>query len=100
GRETDGGLDRVLDAPTNEAWIDPWETYLASLGVQFQSGLVTGLDVDGGKVSAVRYVDQGGQEQVLAADWYVVAVPAERTGALWSPDLLALDPGLAGTTQL
>ena len=23
-RGNDGALDRVLDAPTNEAWIDPW----------------------------------------------------------------------------
>ena len=28
GRGNDGALDRVLDAPTNEAWIDPWVALL------------------------------------------------------------------------
>ncbi|MFL6157022.1 MAG: FAD-dependent oxidoreductase, partial [Marmoricola sp.] len=28
GVGNDGALDRVLDLPTNEAWIDPWTTYL------------------------------------------------------------------------
>ena len=26
GRGADGPLDRILNAPTNEAWIDPWVT--------------------------------------------------------------------------
>ena len=28
GRGNDGDLDRVLDLPTNEAWIDPWMRHL------------------------------------------------------------------------
>ena len=31
----DGELDRVLDLPTNEAWIDPWVAHLRGLGVRF-----------------------------------------------------------------
>ena len=38
GRGNDGALDRVLDAPTNEAWIDPWVALLRELGVQFHVG--------------------------------------------------------------
>ena len=33
GRGADGQPDRVLNAPTNEAWIDPWERHLRGLGV-------------------------------------------------------------------
>ena len=35
GRGNDGALDRVLDLPTNEAWIDPWVAHLRELGVNF-----------------------------------------------------------------
>src|SRR3546814_3176592 len=30
--------DRLLDAPTNEAWIDPWVAHLRSLGVEVVEG--------------------------------------------------------------
>ncbi len=100
GRETDGGLDRVLDAPTNEAWIDPWIAHLESLGVTFEAGLGQGFDVEGGKIAAARFVDAGGTERRLVADWFVLAVPAERTTQFWSPELLALDPSLARTGEL
>ena len=37
-------LDRILDLPTNEAWIDPWVAYLKSRGVRFVMGqAVTGI---------------------------------------------------------
>src|SRR3990170_2937960 len=38
GRGNDGALDRVLDLPTNEAWINPWLRHLAGLGVSFVRG--------------------------------------------------------------
>ena len=31
-----GRADRVLDAPTNEAWIDPWVAHLRGLGVDLR----------------------------------------------------------------
>src|ERR687894_318628 len=43
-----GRADRVLDAPTNEAWIDPWVARLRSLGVGLRLGApVQGLTVSG-----------------------------------------------------
>jgi uncharacterized protein with NAD-binding domain and iron-sulfur cluster len=33
-----GTVDRVLNGPTNEAWIDPWTEYLQGRGVQFHLG--------------------------------------------------------------
>src|SRR4051812_22576013 len=54
GRGNDGAPDRVLDLPTNEAWIDPWVVHLRSLGVRFAVGrTVESLEVDGGRISAV-----------------------------------------------
>src|SRR5687768_2893395 len=37
-RGNDGAPDRVLNAPTNEAWIDPWLIHLQKLGVKFHVG--------------------------------------------------------------
>ena len=33
-----GRADRVLDAPTNEAWIDPWVEHLRARGVDLRLG--------------------------------------------------------------
>src|SRR4051794_18363821 len=38
GRGNDGAPDRVLNLPTNEAWIEPWIVHLRSLGVRFAIG--------------------------------------------------------------
>ncbi len=38
GRGNDGAADRVLNAPTNEAWINPWVKLLRSQGVRFHVG--------------------------------------------------------------
>src|SRR3954469_2946454 len=36
GRGNDGAPDRVLNLPTNEAWIQPWIVHLRKLGVTFK----------------------------------------------------------------
>ena len=55
GRGNDGALDRVLDLPTNEAWIDPWVKHLKSLGVRFETGQkIEALEMRGGRVAAAR----------------------------------------------
>lgn len=60
GRGADGPLDRILNAPTNEAWIDPWVTCLKSLGVEFRIGwTVRDLTLDAGRIAAVVIEDPG-----------------------------------------
>ena len=49
-----GDADRLLDSPTNEAWIDPWVAHLTSLGVQLHLGYgANRLNLQGGKVVSV-----------------------------------------------
>ncbi|MGH3712334.1 MAG: hydroxysqualene dehydroxylase [Micromonosporaceae bacterium] len=101
GRGNDGAPDRVLNAPTNEAWIDPWVTQLRGLGVEFHVGqTVEALDVSGGKISSARLRDQHGQTSTVEADWFVCAMPVERARPLWSSDVLALDPSLGEMQDL
>jgi len=37
------GVDRALDGPTTEAWLEPWRAHLEALGVRFLRGECAGL---------------------------------------------------------
>jgi hypothetical protein len=103
-----GAADRLLNAPTNEAWIDPWVAHLGALGVQFVTGQrAAELVVEGGVVSSVRLEPTdangdftGGAPSVLDADWFVCAMPVEQMVRLLSPAVLAADPSLGRLTKL
>ena len=95
GRGNDGAPDRVLDLPTNEAWIDPWVALLRKRGVRFHVGqAIEALDIGHGRVVAARARDTHGRRRWIDADWFVSAMPAERARRLWSRDVLRLDPRL------
>ncbi|RSN71307.1 hydroxysqualene dehydroxylase [Actinomadura sp. WAC 06369] len=101
GLGADGGLARMLNAPTNEAWIDPWVRYLRGRGVRFAVGQsVEALETGGGRIRSVRLVDAAGRRRSAAADWFVCAVPVDRARALLSPAVLDLAPGLASLREL
>ncbi|MEU6379975.1 FAD-dependent oxidoreductase [Streptomyces sp. NPDC046909] len=100
GRGLDGpdsDVDRVLNAPTSEAWIDPWEAHLRSLGVEFALGTqVHEVLYDGGRVTGVRVsARDGGDERTVTADHYVSALPVEHARVTWGSALRAADPQLA-----
>jgi uncharacterized protein with NAD-binding domain and iron-sulfur cluster len=102
GRGNDGAPDRVLNAPTDEAWIDPWVVLLKELGVRFEVGqTVEALEVDRGRIAAARTVDRrDGRRRRVEADWFVCAMPADRARKLWSPRVLRLDPALELMNEL
>ena len=92
-----GSADRLLDLPTNEAWIDPWVAHLRRLGVRLHLGAeVERLVLRGGRIveAIVRHGD-GGRERI-EADWYVLAVPVERAIPLLDRPILSADPRLEG----
>src|SRR4051794_8527015 len=101
GRGNDGAPDRVLNLPTNEAWIQPWVVHLKSLGVRFAVGrTVESLDVRGGKIAAARMRDRRGARHTIEADWFVLAMPVERARRVLGPKVRALDPAFAGLDKL
>ena len=101
GRGNDGAPDRVLNAPTNEAWIDPWVTLLRKQGVRFHVGhAVEALSVRNGRIDSARARDRRGRRRTIEADWFVSAMPAERARKLWSRSVLARDPSLEGMDDL
>jgi uncharacterized protein with NAD-binding domain and iron-sulfur cluster len=102
GRGNDGALDRVLDRPTNEAWIRPWVRLLKKLGVQFHMGQrVTALEPDhDGGIASAAVIDGRGRRRNIEADWFVSAMPAERFQKLLSRRLLRADAQLESINEL
>jgi uncharacterized protein with NAD-binding domain and iron-sulfur cluster len=91
-----GRADRVLDAPTNEAWIDPWIDHLRGRGVDIRLNTpVQGLSVSGGQISGVTTA-----AGTVTADHYIAALPVEIMRMLAGPEVRALDPGLAALDRL
>ncbi|UZF56210.1 FAD-dependent oxidoreductase [Gordonia polyisoprenivorans] len=92
-----GGVDRILNAPTNHAWIDPWVAYLRRAGVRFEMGEgaaafeVGDKQITGVRTSSGRRVD---------ADWYVAAMPLDRIRPLLGSAVLGAAPELSGILRL
>ena len=77
-------VDRVMNAPTNDAWIDPWLSHVRSLGVDYRlCHRVDAIQSDGGKVTGIvgHQITWPKQEVTIAfedtADYYIAAVPVE-----------------------
>jgi uncharacterized protein with NAD-binding domain and iron-sulfur cluster len=95
-----GGFDRVLNGPTNDAWIDPWIAHLKSLGVKLQgNSVVRSIKLDGRRAGPVL-VDQGGTISPVTADFYVSALPVEIMTGLVSDEIKAAAPSLANLDKL
>jgi geranylgeranyl pyrophosphate synthase/uncharacterized protein with NAD-binding domain and iron-sulfur cluster len=93
--------DRVLDAPTDQAWIDPWMHHLDSLGVEYHDECtVVAIHAADGQISGVEIEDQEGHRHVVSGDHYVCALPIERVVPLLTDELVALDPVFDGFRAL
>jgi uncharacterized protein with NAD-binding domain and iron-sulfur cluster len=89
--------DRVLDAPTSDAWLTPWAGHLRGAGVELRLGeAVEGIEVRNGRIAGVTVT--GGRRVV--ADHYVAALPVEVMRTLLSPELRAAEPRLNGLDRL
>src|SRR4051812_24198709 len=90
GRGNDGAPDRVLNAPTNEAWIGPWVRLRGGRGVRSPLGRAgEALDAQRGGTPHARTRARHGRRHWIEADWFVSAMPAERARRLWSAEVLA-----------
>ncbi|MBW0271558.1 hypothetical protein ATM97_12420 [Nocardia sp. MH4] len=97
----DGGAIRVLDGPTSETFIDPWVTHLRSLGVTFAFGArLSGFETDGAHLRGATLIDHTGAGHRVEADYYLCAIPPDKAAAVFSDELLAIDPRLANVSRL
>jgi uncharacterized protein with NAD-binding domain and iron-sulfur cluster len=91
-----GRADRVLDAPTSEAWIGPWVEFLRARGVDVQlSSPVEGITLSSGRVSGATVAGR-----TVTADHYVAAMPVEVMRTLASPALRAAESRFKGLDRL
>ena len=97
-----GTADRVLNAPTNDAWITPWLAHLDELGVTLRLATpVVGIDCSGRRIAAVTVSDgDGGAPERIEADHYVAALPVEQLRLLVSPEMRRAEPRLARLDRL
>jgi uncharacterized protein with NAD-binding domain and iron-sulfur cluster len=97
-----GQVDRVLNGPTSEVWINPWIERLKGLGVMLHSGCqVTGIDCDGRRITGVTVTMlRDGQTQQIHADHYVSALPVEKLEPLLTPEMCAAEPRLSRLDRL
>lgn len=92
--------DRILNAPTNDAWINPWVTHLTSKGVVFFKNSPTiRFNSDKKQITSVTVL-QNGAEREVTADYYIAAMPVERIAPLLDDNLIYLDPTLANVKTL
>jgi uncharacterized protein with NAD-binding domain and iron-sulfur cluster len=100
GRGTNGPTIRILDLPTNEAWIDPWCRHLRELGVRLRLGSLERFVHRDGRIIGAHVRTANARRAVVTADWHVCALPVERARRFWTPSMLAADPMLAGMRGL
>jgi len=94
-------MDRILDGPTNEAWIDPWQVYLTTErpkqpAVTFVNAEIESFkfDAEANRVTGLTLKDG---ESVNEPDaYYILAVPAEVASKILerTPQLLERTPSL------
>ena len=91
-----GRADRVLDAPTNDAWIDPWVAHLRGAGVDVRLDCpVQGIALRDGRIASVAT-----PAGTVTGDHYVAALPVEVMRQLAGPPLRRAEPALARLDRL
>jgi uncharacterized protein with NAD-binding domain and iron-sulfur cluster len=93
-------VDRLLDGPTSDVWIDPWRDYLKGRGVTLRNNCkVTGIDCDGDRVTGVTIEGPNGQESIVCKH-YVAALPVEQLIPLVTGALRRAEPRLGKLSRL
>ena len=93
-------LDRLLNGPTNDVWINPWTAYLRELGVELHGGTaLKSIQMVDGRVASAT-LEQKGTTFEVCADYYVAAMPVEVFREFVTPDMVEAAPELANVKKL
>lgn len=92
--------DRLLNAPTNDAWLDPWLAYLKEKGVYYQFDTeVEKINCDG-HIIIGAVLKKDGQQFEVKGDYYISAFPVEVMAGKINDEILSADPSLKNLTTL
>jgi uncharacterized protein with NAD-binding domain and iron-sulfur cluster len=81
--------DLVFNAPTNEAWINPWLDFLKEKGINYQLGAhVRKIECHEGKITSITIDNKNKQPETISGDYFIFAVPVEAMAALLETDML------------
>lgn len=81
-------LDRLLNGPTNEVFIDPWVEMLLKMGVGIQLRThIRRFNMPAGRISSVTLERDGKMFDVIA-DHYISAVPVEVFQKVITPEMV------------
>ena len=87
--------DRVLNAPTNDAWVNPWTTYLAGAGVRLvNNASIKKVNCSGKSITSVD-IEVGGAVHHITADYFVAAMPCEVMAKFITPEIASAAPTMA-----
>lgn len=94
-------FDRLLNGPTNDAWIDPWIKHLTErLGVVLEANAtVRSLNLAGERLRSVT-IERSGQLEEVTADFHVAALPVEIMQGLVTQELQRAAPSLSKLAEL
>jgi uncharacterized protein with NAD-binding domain and iron-sulfur cluster len=94
-------FDRLLNGPTNDAWIDPWRKHLTErLRVRLvPNATVRSFNLASDRIRSVS-IERTGQLEEVTADFYVAAMPVEIMQGLVTPELVHAAPSLARLGEL
>jgi uncharacterized protein with NAD-binding domain and iron-sulfur cluster len=93
--------DRVLNGPTNDAWLNHWKKYLINkLGVKYNFGYTAKeIFIKDGKISGVQVINNN-VGTTVTGDYYLFAVPVEQLSVLVNDDMVKVDMTLASIKPL
>lgn len=105
GELLEGGTDRVLNGPTNDAWIDPWLKYLRGKGVNYNlNSEVTSINLNEDGIIAGVTIENKDTREVFEAegDYYIAAFPSDVMSRILdkNPGLLTADASLASIQKI
>ena len=86
--------DHVLNGPTSDKMIDPWLEATKAFGANwFFEHEVSRIECSNGTISGVHITDRRSvSDKLVAADYYVCALPPNRFSDLVTQEMVAADP--------
>ncbi len=94
-------VDRLLNGPTHDVWLNPWLAHLRNLGVDYRmNSRVEHIRCQNDRIVEVTIRSADDSKYTFSADFFVCAVPVERMRELATAELKETEPRLAHLDKL